>query len=75
MKNDFKCSDISFMHNHTLHDPLHQIYVSYLKQKCRVKKGLRLDKSFKKTFGEKEGNSNKSEFQRILNPNQTGSQE
>ena len=36
-----------------------------------MKKGLALDKSFKKTFGEKEENSNKSEFQRISNPNQT----
>ena len=27
----------------------------YLKQEYRVKKGLALNKSFKKTFGEKEG--------------------
>ena len=30
-KSEFKRSDISFMHNHTLHDTLHQIYVFYLK--------------------------------------------
>ena len=47
---------------------------SYLKQEYRVKKGLASDKSFKKTFGEKEENLNRSEFQRILNPNQAGSQ-
>ena len=34
----------------------------YLKEECRVKKGLALDKSFKKTFEGKEGNSNRSEF-------------
>ena len=27
MKNKFKCANISFMHNHTLHDTLHHIYV------------------------------------------------
>ena len=27
---------------------------SYLKYECRMKKGLALDKSFRKTFGEKE---------------------
>ena len=35
---------------------------SYLKQECIMKQGLASDKSFKKTFGEKEGNSNKSKF-------------
>ena len=35
---------------------------SYLKQECRVKKGLALNKSFRKTFGEKESNSNRSKF-------------
>ena len=35
---------------------------SYLKQECRVKRGFVLDKNFRKTFGEKEGNSNKSTF-------------
>ena len=30
MKNEFKYADISFMHNHTLHDTLHRMYV-YLK--------------------------------------------
>ena len=27
MKNEFKCSDISFMQNHKLHGTLHQAYV------------------------------------------------
>ena len=35
---------------------------SYLKQECREKKGLALNKSFRKTFREKEDNSNRSEF-------------
>ena len=34
----------------------------YLKQEYRVKKGFVPDKNFKKTFGEKEGNSNKLKF-------------
>ena len=34
----------------------------YLKQECRVKKGLASNKGFKKAFGEKKGNSNRSEF-------------
>ena len=45
---------------------------SYLKQECRVKKmkGFALDKSFRKTFKEKEGNLNRSKFSKISNPNQ-----
>ena len=39
---------------------------SYLKQEFIVKKGLTLDKSFRKTFGEKE------DLQRTSNLNQTG---
>ena len=35
---------------------------SCLKQERGVKNGLALDRSFRKTFGEKEGNSNRSEF-------------
>ena len=66
MKNEFKCSDISFMHNHTLYDILHQVYVLYLKQEYRGKKGLRPNKSFRKTFREKKGNSNRSEFSKNL---------
>ena len=26
-KNEFKCSDIAFIHKHTLHDTLHQVYM------------------------------------------------
>ena len=57
-----------FIHSRTSHSiyTLHQIYVSYLKQECRVKKGLALDKSFRKTFEEKEDNSNKFEFSKNL---------
>ena len=35
---------------------------SYLKTRMQKKKGFALDKSFKKTFGEKKGNSNRLEF-------------
>ena len=64
MKNEFKCLDISFMHNHTLHGILHQVYVflSETGMHSERKRGLAPDKSFRKTFGEKEGNSNRSEF-------------
>ena len=58
MKNEFKCSDISFMHNHTFI----RYMFSYLKQEYRVKEGLAPDKSFKKTFEMEKGNSNRSEF-------------
>ena len=58
--------DISFMHNHTLYDTLHQIYVFYLKQGCRVKKDLTPDKSFKKTFKRKKVIQTNQSFQRIL---------
>ena len=53
MKNEFKCSNISFMHNHTLHDTLHQIYVFLSKTGMQGEEGLALDKSFKKTFERK----------------------
>ena len=67
MKNESKYSNVSFMHNHTLHDTSHQMYV-YLKQERRVKKGLALDKSFRKTFEEKKNNSNRSEFSKSSKP-------
>ena len=35
---------------------------SCLKQECKVKKGFALDENFRKTFREKEGNSNRLEF-------------
>ena len=62
MKNEFKCLDISFMHNHTLHGTLYQIYVFLPETGMQSEKGLALDKSFKKIFGEKEGNSDRLEF-------------
>ena len=34
----------------------------YLKQECRVQKGLAPNKSFRKIFGKKKGNSNRSKF-------------
>ena len=40
---------------------------SYIKQGCRVKEGLALDKSFRKTFGRKKVNSDKLEFSKNLN--------
>ena len=43
---------------------------SYLKQEYRVKEDLTPDKSFKKTFEKEKGNSNRSEFSKIANPNQ-----
>ena len=54
-KNEFKCSNISFMHNHTLHDRLHQIYVFLSKtgMQSKKKEGLAPDKSFRKIFRRK----------------------
>ena len=46
-------SDISFMHNHTLHDTLHQIYVFLSEIGMQSKKGLAPDKSFRQTFERK----------------------
>ena len=43
---------------------------SYMKQECRVKKGLAPNKSFRKTFGEKEGNSDGSGFSKNLKSQQ-----
>ena len=63
MKNEFKCSDISFMHDYTLHGTLHRAYVFLSETGIQSeKKGLGLDKSFRKTFEKKEDNSNRSEF-------------
>ena len=76
-KDDKSESNAQIFHSCTIiHCMTHCIryMFSYPKQEYRVKKGLALNKSFQKTFGEKEGNSNKFEFQRILNPNQAGSQ-
>ena len=42
---------------------------SYLKKECRVKKGLTPDKSFRKTFEEKEGNLKKIRVFKSPNPN------
>ena len=54
MKNEFKCSNISFMHNHTLHDTLHRIYVFLFETGMQSEKqrGFALDKNFIKTFRE-----------------------
>ena len=55
--------------SHSIHT-LHQIYVFLSETGMQNEKGLVPDKSFRKTFGEKEDNSNKSKFQGISNPNQ-----
>ena len=52
MKNEFKYSDMLFMIIHCITHYIKYMF-SCLKQECKVKKGLALDKSFKKTFGEK----------------------
>ena len=56
------------MQGHTSHSihALHQIYVFLSKTECKVKKGFAPDESFRKTFGKKENNPNRSEF--IKNP-------
>ena len=75
MKNEFKYSDISFMHNHALHGTLHQIYVFLFEIGMPSEKGLGPDKSFRKTFGREECNSNRSfKIDKILmkNDHQTG---
>ena len=62
---------VNLMNKHFIHAKvIHRIafthctryMFSYLKQECRVKKGLASDESFRKTFGEKEDNSNRSKF-------------
>ena len=45
---------------------------SYLKQGCRVKEDLAPNKSIRKTFGEKEGNSDGLGFSKNLKPQQAG---
>ena len=52
MKNEFKCSDILFMDNHTLHGTLHQVYVflSKTRMQSEKNKGLAPYKIFRKTF-------------------------
>ena len=50
------------IHDHTLHNTLHQIYISLSETGMQSEKVRPLDKSFRKTFGEKEGNSNRSKF-------------
>ena len=39
MKNEFKCLDISFMHNHTLHGTLPQVYVFLSEIGMQIEKG------------------------------------
>ena len=55
------------MHNHTLHDTLHQIYVFLSETGTQKKGGLAPDKSFRKTFERKKINSDKSKFSKNLN--------
>ncbi len=57
MKNKFKCSDISFMHDHTLHGTLHMFFLS--ETGMQSEKVCAPDKSFKKIFSEKKEIFNK----------------
>ena len=54
------------IHDHTLHKTLHQIYI-FLSETGQQSEEVRTpDKSFRKTFGEKEGNTRtRSEFSKI----------
>ena len=54
------------MQNHALHNIriLHQAYVFFSSEIGM--QSLAPDKSFRKTFGEKEDNSNRSEFQKDI---------
>ena len=56
----------SFVQNHALHNIriLHQAYVFFSSETGM--QSLAPDKSFRKTFGEKKDNSNRSEFQKDL---------
>ena len=54
------------MHDHTLRKTLHQVYIVLSETGTQSEEVRTPDKSFKKTFGEKEGNiRTKSEFSKI----------
>ena len=54
------------IHDHTLYKTLHQIYIFLSETGTQSEEVRTLDKSFKKTFGEKEGNiRTRSEFSKI----------
>ena len=53
------------MHNHTLHDILHQIFVVLSEIGMLNERGLAPDKSFRKTFGKKKVIQINQSFQRI----------
>ena len=65
-----KTIKVNLIHKHfihtksyiTWHSYIASYIYSYLKEEYRVKKGFTPDKNFRKTFEEKEGNSNRSEF-------------
>ena len=73
MKNKFKCSDISFMHNHTLDETLHQIYGFFSKigiqRKNEVSHSI---KALERPSKRKKVTQTDQSFQRISNPNQVG---
>ena len=51
------------IHDHTLHKTLHQIYIFLFETGTQSEEVRTPDKSFRKTFGEKEGNiRTRSEF-------------
>ena len=71
VKNESKCSGISFMHNHTLHVILHQIFVFLSKTGIQSeKKVLDPTKVSKRPSGRKKVIRTYRSFQRILNPNE-----
>ena len=54
------------IHDHTLHKTLHQIYIVLSEIGTQSEEVRTPDKSFRKTFGEKEGNiRTRSEFSKI----------
>ena len=54
------------MHDHALHKTLHQVCVVLSEKGMQSEKVCAPDKSFRKTFGEKEGNiQTRSEFSKI----------
>ena len=75
MKNEFKCLAISFIHNHTLHGILHQVYVFLSKTGMQSeKKVLHLIKALERHSGRKKVIQTNQSFQRVSNPNHLASE-
>ena len=72
MKNEFKCSDISFMHDYTLHGTLHRAYVFLSETGIQSEKRSWTRQKLQKDFREERRQIQTDQnFQRISNPNQT----